>query len=118
MAGNGVGGAFPGKSKKGGCCCSRCRVKAGNRMKNAVLCRFLRPESHLFHALFCPSQKGVGVRSRGFHPSRAGFRASGVAFSCIRNAKIAIKNAQNGGFWEQKGENTKVFLPDAVFYKH
>lgn len=91
------------------------RVKAENCMKNAVLCRFLCPESHLFHALFYHSQKGVGVRSRGFHPSRGGFSRIKVAFSCIRNTKIAIKNAQNGGFWGQKGENTKVFLPDAVF---
>ena len=84
-------------------------------IENAVFCRFVCPESHLFHALFCPSQKGVGVRSRGFHPSRGGFSCIKVAFSCIRNTKIAIKNAQNGGFWGQKGENTKVFLPDAVF---
>ena len=90
-------------------------VKAENCMKNAVLCRFLRPESHLFHALFCPPQKGVCVRSRGFHPSRGGFSRIKVAFSCIRNAKIAIKNAHNGGFLGAKSRKHKVFLPDAVF---
>ena len=74
-------------SQKGSFVCFKCRGKAEMHIENAVLCRFLCPESHLFHALFCPSQKGVGVRSRGFHPSRAGFRASKPLFRASETRK-------------------------------
>ena len=100
---------------KGQFVCFKCGGKAEMHIENAVFAVLLCSESHLFHALFCSSQKGVGVRSRGFHPSRGGFSRIKVVFSCIRNAKIAIKMPKMAVFGGQKGENTKVFLHDAVF---
>ena len=109
-------GHFRASQKKGGCCCSRCRVKAGNRMKNAVLCRFCVLKAIYFMLCFAPLKKGVGVRSRGFRPSRGGFSCVGDRFFVHQKRENSNQKCPKWRFLGGKKAKTQRFSCPMLFF--